>query len=190
MKIIELLDEGLGSAVAGLAKGANEFVKGAGGPDVLGAIDDHLDHNSELFQKYFSKYNTRSIDRNKPIDEQFDNVMKTMYGDKLTRNIKEEWANAINQGDVNGIQTLVDKTNNEKDPPFQDTAMDNGKLKKSTAGVVRDLADIGKWAIREGTPLNLMGINNPESSEEEPDSDETPADDENQDDQDEEDERL
>ena len=137
MKIIEILDEGLGSAIGGaikgVAKGANAFVSGASD----GKID------AANLKKYLNlvktpKGTTRSINANLPPQDQFDRVLTSIYGNAgKSDKVRQDWADAINSGDKNKVRTLGQR------PEYRDArreeVLDGDNLKPSTTTVVDDL---------------------------------------------------
>jgi len=142
MKIIELFNKtaneaigsAIGGAVKGIAKGADEFIKGASGGevDIGGTIKKYTNIDD-------TKGTTRSVGRELPPEQRFDNLMVVMYGNDLTQKIKNDWEDAIKSKDATKIKNI----NNDYKRFLKPTAKDIGdKLKKSNKQAVADMAGL------------------------------------------------
>lgn len=157
MKIIEILDEGLGSAIGsavkGVAKGASEFVSGATG----GEID-----LERTWQKYIKTPSgtTRSINANLPPEEQFNRILPAIYGKgNVSDQLKQDWAAALESGNAPKIEEVGRKYEHLR----REEGLDGDKLKPSHTTVIADLARMG----RAGQTYSVED-KEPETSKEEP----------------------
>lgn len=133
MKIIEILDEGLGSMVGGAIKGAaelgSEFISGATG----GEID-----LKNTWNKYIKtpKGTTRSINANLPPQKQFDRVLEAIYGKgNVSGQLKKDWADAINSGKDPNVTAVGNKYRDLR----REEGLEGDKLKVSHSTVIEDL---------------------------------------------------
>ena len=133
MKIIEIINEGVMDVAKGFAKGANEFIAGAGGPDIKHEIGKYIKT---------PKGTTRSINANLPPQEQFDKVLNAIYGNAAKGQLKQDWADAINSGDKEKVKTLGQNATYRELRRAE--GLDGDKFKLSHTTVIDDLIRMAK----------------------------------------------